>query len=373
MRVVQLGKYYYPYRGGIESHLLTLCEELKRSVDLDVVVSNDKLFTTRDVVRGVSVTRCGTLGTIASVALSPTMVLELSERRYDVIHVHLPHPLGAASYLGSRKPPGHRLIVTYHSDVVRQRHLQKLYDPVLYRLLDAAYAIVATSPNYLESSPVLARYRDKCVVIPLGIDVDAFTETERSRARAKALREALGARHLLLAVGRLIYYKGFDVAIRALADVPDAKLVIVGEGPLRASLTALASELGVAHRVQLVGEVDDDDILAYYHASDLYLLPSIARSEAFGIVQAEAMACGLPVINTELASGVPFVSRHGESGLTVPPGDPARLAAAIRRLLGDPEARRRMGAAGRQRARQEFSKEVLAERVLRLYEGRSAS
>jgi rhamnosyl/mannosyltransferase len=373
VRVVQLGKYYHPYRGGIESHLLTLSEELKRSVDLDVVVSNDGLFTTRDVVRGVSVTRCGTLGTVASVAFSPTMALELSERSYDVIHVHLPHPLGAASYLASKKPARHRLIVTYHSDVVRQRHLMKLYEPVLNRLLDSAEAILVTSPNYLESSSTLARYREKCVVVPLGVDLDAFAATDAVRERARAIRASLRASHLLLAVGRLIYYKGFEVAIRALAQVPDAELVIVGEGPLRPALSALAAELGVEQRVKLRGEVDDDEILAYYHASDLYLLPSIARSEAFGLVQVEAMACGVPVINTNLESGVPYVSRHGESGLTVPPSDPARLSEAIRRLLGDPDVRRSMGEAGKQRARSEFSKEVLGERVLSLYEGRSAS
>jgi rhamnosyl/mannosyltransferase len=300
------------------------------------------------------------------------MALELSERSYDIIHVHLPHPLGAASYLASKKPDGHRLIVTYHSDVVRQRHLMRLYDPVLHRLLDAAHAIVVTSPNYLESSTTLARYREKCVVVPLGIDLDAFASTDRVRERARDIRASLSARHLLLAVGRLIYYKGFEVAIRALAEVPDAELVIVGEGPLRPALLKLAAGLGVQERVRLRGEVDDDEILAYYHASDLYLLPSIARSEAFGIVQVEAMACGVPVINTDLKSGVPFVSPHGESGLTVPPEDPASLSSAVRRLLADPSMRERMGAAGKERARREFSKEALGDRVLRLYEDRSA-
>jgi glycosyltransferase involved in cell wall biosynthesis len=372
VRVVQLGKYYYPYRGGIESHLFTLANELKRVVDVDVVVSNTGIRTTRDVVRGVSVTRCGSLGVVASASLSPTMALELSARDYDVLHIHLPHPVGAASYLASRKPKEHRLVVTYHSDVVRQKRLMRLYAPVLERLLDRADVVLATSPDYLESSPVLRRYRQKCAVVPLGIDLDAFARTKDSSHRARAIRESLGGKFLLLGVGRLIYYKGFEFAIRALPSLPDTHLALVGDGPLRSRLEALAHELGVRERVHLLGELSDAEILAYYHASDLYVLPSIARSEAFGIVQVEAMACELPVINTQLDSGVPFVSRHGESGLTVPPADPHSLASAVRTLLEDAETRRRMGQAGRRRAEQEFSKEALVSRILQHYAGTSS-
>lgn len=372
MRVVQLGKYYFPYMGGIESHLYTLANELRDRVDLDVIVSNTRLSTSRDVVRGVSVTRCGSAATVASTSLSPSMAFELSQRDYDVLHVHLPHPMGVASYLASRKPPRHRLIVSYHSDVVRQQRLLALYAPLVERLLSRADVVIATSPNYLESSPVLSRFREKCQVIPYGIDLSLFRATPSIEQRASEIRKRFPAKRLLIGVGRLIYYKGFEYAVRALAHVPDAHLLLVGGGPLRQSLEQLASELGVSDRVHLIGEVHNDEIAPYYYASDVYLLPSIARSEAFGIVQIEAMASGLPVINTSLDSGVPFVSRHEESGFTVPPADPAALGSSIRRLLDDDALRRRLGEAGRQRAERDFAKEVLAARLLALYEGRSA-
>jgi glycosyltransferase involved in cell wall biosynthesis len=371
LRVVQVGKYYYPYVGGIESHLFTLVNELKSQVDLDVIVSNTTRHTQRDVHRGVSVTRCGALAHAASASISPGMVRELSQRNYDVVHLHLPHPIGVASYLVSRKPTQHRLIVSYHSDVIRQQRLLALYAPLVNELLSRADVVIATSPNYRESSSVLQRFAEKTRVVPYGIDLDLFRHTEAVATRAREIRARFGERPLLVAVGRLIYYKGFEFAIRALPEVPDAQLLVIGDGPLRSDLHQLARELGVGDRVHLLGEMQNHDTPAYYFASDVYLLPSVARSEAFGIVQIEAMACGLPVINTDLRSGVPFVSRHGESGLTVPPSDSAALAAAIRELLAAPEVRKRMGEAGRARAEKEFSKEVLAARMLELYTGRS--
>jgi rhamnosyl/mannosyltransferase len=149
--------------------------------------------------------------------------------------------------------------------------------------------------------------------------------------------------------------------------VQKAELILIGDGPLRPDLEKLARELGVASRVHLVGEMQNGEIPPYYFASDLYLLPSIARSEAFGIVQIEAMACGLPVINTDLPSGVPFVSRHGESGLTVRPSDVEALARAIEELLGEPARRAEMGRKARARAEADFSKATLAKRMRAIY------
>jgi rhamnosyl/mannosyltransferase len=279
--------------------------------------------------------------------------------------------MGALSYLASRKPSAHTLVVTYHSDVVRQRVLIAAYAPLVERVLERADVVIATSPNYLETSPMLRRFAKKCVVVPYGIDLARYERTEERLAEARTIRERYGSAPLLLAVGRLIYYKGFEFAIRALAKVPDARLLLIGDGPLRPSLEQLAAALGVAERVTFLGDVHNNRIAPYYLASDVYLLPSIARSEAFGIVQIEALAAGLPVINTSLPSGVPYVSRDGESGLTVPPEDVDALAAAVRRLIGDPELRRRFGEAGQARALADFSKEMLAARMLQVYAGRA--
>ena len=170
----------------------------------------------------------------------------------------------------------------------------------------------------------------------------------------------------MLGVGRLIYYKGFENLVRAMADVR-ATALIAGDGPLGGALAAEAARLGVADRVVLMGRVNDADLKACYHACDVFALPSVERSEAFGIVQLEAMACGKPVVNTRLDSAVPHVSLDGLTGLTVAPGDPAALAAALNALLDDPARRAAMGAAARRRVREEFSAELMARRTLEVY------
>jgi rhamnosyl/mannosyltransferase len=206
-------------------------------------------------------------------------------------------------------------------------------------------------------------------VVPYGIDLSLYERTASREAEASAIRARFSGKPLLFAVGRLIYYKGFEHAIRALSLVPDAVLLIAGEGPLRGMLEGVARQSGVADRVTFLGDVHNNHIAPYYLASDVYLLPSTAPSEAFGIVQIEALAAGVPVVNTDLPSGVPFVSRDGESGFTVPPGDHHALARAVRRLLEDSPLRERFGHAGRKRAASDFSKEIMVERLVRLYEG----
>jgi glycosyltransferase involved in cell wall biosynthesis len=367
MKVLQLGKYYAPYRGGMETHLSGLCEELKGRVELEVLVSHTAPRTVREVVHGVSVTRCAELVKVASTSLNPTLPLELSRRRYDLLHMHFPHPMAVMGYLGSARPRRHGLVVTYHSDVVRQKRLLKLYGPFMQRVLERADAILVGSPNYVETSEALRPHRARCHMVPFGIDVSRFQRTPEREAAAAALRARYGGAPLLMGVGRLVYYKGFDHAIRALRQVEGAHLLLVGDGPLRAELEALARECGVASRVHFLGHLGDEALTTLYYACDAYVLSSVTRAEAFALVQLEALACGLPVINTALDSGVPFVSRHEESGLTVPPGDEAALASAMRRMLDHPKQRRAWGEAGRARVLAEFTQARMGERVLSVY------
>jgi rhamnosyl/mannosyltransferase len=365
VRVLQLGKYYHPRIGGIESHLHLLCGELRPHVELEVVVCNTRARTVRETVDGVPVVRCARVGHAASTSLCPTMPFELSRRDYDLIHLHFPHPFGVMSYLGSRAPPRHAVVVTYHSDIVRQERLVKLFRPFMQRVLARADRIVCTSPNYLDTSAELAPHRDRCVVVPHGVDLDRWRRTPAAEARAAELR----ARHggpLLLAVGRLVYYKGLEWAIRAMRGV-EARLLVVGDGPLRGALEALARACGVGGKVLFVGEVPHGEMVSYYLASDAFVFPSVARSEAFGIAQLEAMACGLPVVNTALDSGVPFVSRDGDTGVTVPPCDAEALGSALRDLLGDPARRAALGGRARRRVELDFGKEAMARRVLSIY------
>jgi rhamnosyl/mannosyltransferase len=235
------------------------------------------------------------------------------------------------------------------------------------RLLERADAILCTSPDYMTGSEILAPLQHKCHVVPYGIDSSQFEPTDDVMREASAIRARFRNHALVLGVGRLIYYKGFENVIRAMRDV-DAELVLIGDGPLRGSLERLAREVGVASRVHFLGEIHNHRLTPWYHACDVYALPSIARSEAFAIVQLEAMACGKPVVNTAIPhSGVPFVSRDCESGLTVPPGDPGAFGRALRTILADRALAQRLGETGRARVKREFSKEVMAERVLEIY------
>jgi len=288
------------------------------------------------------------------------MISKIRGIEADIIHLHWPNPTAVLSYLAS-KCPG-RLVITYHSDVTRQRLLGALFEPFLHSLLRRSSAILITSPNYLESSPILAHYRERCHLIPLGIDLNQFNEVDP--AQVAALRNTYGDR-LILSVGRMVYYKGFEYLIRAMSQVR-GKLLIIGDGPLRAQLQKLTADLELTDRVFLSGEVPGT-LAPYYQASDVFALASVARSEAFGIVQVEAMASGIPVVNTRIDSGVPFVSLDGQTGFTVPPRDPSALAVALNRLLDDQALRRSLGDAARLRARQEFSLEMMAARTLAVY------
>ena len=362
LRVLQVGKYYPPTRGGIETHLEMLCRGLRDVVDLQVVVADLGRREIDEVVEGVSVRRLGTMVKLAGAPFCPGLRQAMRAARADIVHLHVPHPTALLTWLvsGCRG----KLIVTYHSDIIRQRVLGKLIGP----LQDLAYAraasILVASPGLIEGSPVLARHRERCKLVPFGLDPEPFGRVDPGAAAA--------VRHrfpgpLVLSVGRLIYYKGFEFLVRALAKLPrPATLLIIGEGPLRGQLESEIAAAGLTGRVHLLGNVPDTT--PYYQACDLFVLPSVARSEAFGLVQLEAMTCGKAVINTWIeGSGVPFVSRDGESGLTVPPANSDALAAAMAQLLGDDALRVRLGEGGRCRVAEDFTAQKMIDRTVAVY------
>ncbi|MFL5538911.1 MAG: glycosyltransferase [Longimicrobiaceae bacterium] len=359
LKVVHVGKFYPPDLGGMESHVELLARATRGEVDVEVVVSNAGPETVRETIDGIPVTRVGTRLRLASASFGPGMAKAIRAADADVVHFHHPNPPAVLSYLAAR--PRGALVVTYHSDIVRQRVLGPLVSPLIHRFLARADAIIASSPDYAASSPVLRRHAERVRVIPFGIDAAELEIADR--AEVERLRARYGPR-IVLAAGRLVYYKGFEYLVRAMRRV-DAHLLIAGDGPLLGDLRRAAAEAGVEAKVTLLGRVPD--LRPLYHAADVFALPSVARSEAFGIVQMEAMACGVPVVNTALDTGVPFVSPHGVTGLTVPPADAEALADALSRLLADDALRARMGRAGRERVAGELSAARMARRTLALY------
>ncbi len=356
MRILYVYKDYAPVLGGIENHVRTLAEGLVQAGHQVTVLACDPgPVTRRETLCGVEVIKAGRLTTAASMPLSLAQARFLIRQRPDVVHIHSPYPLGElTNWLLGR---GRVTIITHHSDIVRQRGWLRLYAPLLRRVLAAADRILVDSPPYIETSPWLQPVRHKCQAVPIGIDVQRFTPPAR--------RSGAGTR--LLFVGRLRYYKGLDTLLQAMVFVPEARLELVGDGPLRAELELQSQALGLQDRVDFVGEVDDAHLPGYYRQADVFVLPSNSRAEAYGIVLLEAMASGLPCITTELGTGTSWIVRHGVTGLVVPPNDPRALAGAIRRLLQDPDRHRAMGAAGRRRVEQEFTVGHMLRRIEAIY------
>jgi glycosyltransferase involved in cell wall biosynthesis len=359
-RVTMINKYYSPpHLGGVETVVRTLSEGLVEHAGAAVhaLVCNEGPRLLEEIVGGVRVTRLPRRLAVSSAPVAAGMPAALREElrrpdRPDVLNFHAPYPWGELSFLlaGVDAPS----VVLYHSDIVRQRRLLAAYAPFLERFLDRVDLIVTSSPDMVKYSPFLAPRAGKCRVVPFGLPAVKLTAAPGVRERAAQLRAAHSGRPLVLFVGRLVYYKGADVLVRAMAGV-DADLVLIGRGPLEDDLRALASTLGMGARTTFLPAQDDGELAAWYHAADVLCLPSVARSEAFGLVQIEAHAAGTPVVSTGLPTGVPFANRDGVTGLVVPPGEPVALTGALRRLLEDDALRARLGEQAQRRARREFT------------------
>lgn len=357
MRILHVYKDYFPVLGGIENHIRVLAEaHAAAGHQVTVLVCAPGPRTRIEELNGVRVIKAGRLATVASMPLSLSQPLILSRLQADVVHVHSPYPLGElANWLMGR---ARATVVTHHSDVVRQARWLRLYGPLLRRILSRTDRIIATSPRYIDTSPWLRPVRDRCVVVPLGVDHRRFTPPPAP----------FDGPPTILFVGRLRYYKGVDTLLRALRDLPGVRLNIVGDGPMRGRWEALALSLGLAERVRFLGEVEDDRLPLLYHQAHLFVLPANARAEAFGTVLLEAMASGLPCITTEVGTGTSWVVQDGVTGLVVPPDDPAALAEAIRSLLSRPDLRVEMGRRGRERVEARFTLDRMIGAVARVYE-----
>jgi glycosyltransferase involved in cell wall biosynthesis len=353
LRVLHTGKFYPPHHGGMESILADLCIGTAAEWDVRVVVAGDEPRTVAERLDGIGVVRVATWGAAGPVPICPTLPFHIWRQAADCVVLHEPNPLAALTLFS--RTPGRRLVIWHHSDVLRPAWAVRPYallQRVLYRR--AACAVFATPPMAQRSA---ARLRaNRVAVIPYGIDIRRHGTLSADQAALVQYLRAAAPGPRILFVGRLVYYKGLEVLFRAMRGCP-GRVWIVGEGPLRESLQALVVDLGLSDRVAFMSGVSTQALVAYYHAADIFVLPSTEITEAFGLVQVEAMAAGCPVVSTALPTGVPWVNQDGVTGLIVPPRDVEALAGAIRRLGDDPGLRRRMGEAARTRAQEQFSRE----------------
>jgi glycosyltransferase involved in cell wall biosynthesis len=373
MRVLHFYKTYYPDSlGGVEQVIRQLCVGTGR-----LGVTNEVLTLTRSKLdpviefEGHTVHRVPLDFEIASTGFSLKSIRALSRlaQDADVVHYHFPWPFMDLAHFAARinKPT----VVTYHSDIVRQRHLLKVYQPLKYRFLQSVDMIVATSPNYMASSPVLERFRDKTRVITYGLDKDIYPEAEPERLAR--WRSEVGDKFFLF-VGVLRYYKGLHILLDAVAK-SDYPVVIVGAGPIETELKAHARRLGLTH-VKFVGALDDPDKVALLTLCYALAFPSHLRSEAFGISLLEGAMYGKPMISSEIGTGTTYINIDQETGLVVPPSDPQAFGEAMRTLWDNPGMAQAMGQRAAARYQQLFTAAQMAASYTSLYHelaGRAAS
>lgn len=375
IRVLQVNKLYFPVTGGIERVVQQLAEGLSDETDTKVLVCQEKGKTIVESVNGVEITRASSLGVFSSLPISFSFLWKFRamSKKCDIVHIHMPFPLGdlACRLSGYRG----KVVLWWHSDIVRQKKLMKLYHPLMEWLLRRADAIIVATRGHIEGSMYLKPYAEKCKIIPFGVErqieekADAWVAAQNEKADGNNSPPPMIR---FLFVGRMVYYKGCRVLIEAFADVagkiPDIRLDLVGSGSMERELKELVKQYKIEEKVWFHENVDDEELIRCFQDCDVFVLPSIARSEAFGLVQIEAMAFGKPVINTKLPSGVPYVSLHGETGLTVEPGNVAELAEAMQYMAEHPAERHQMGKRARERMQENYRMETMLERVLRLYE-----
>lgn len=370
MKILQVNKLYYPEVGGIEKTLQQISEGLNDTEDLKVLVCQKKGRGVVEKVNGVAVHRSGSLGVVASVPVSFPFLWDLRKmsKDRDVIQYHLPFPLGDLGCLLS----GYRgkVVAYWHSDVVKQKRWMVLYKPIMKRFLQRADVILVGAEGILDGSRYLKPYREKCKVVPFAVTDDILHAGSDYLAQYGYQKEKNSINFLF--IGRLVYYKGCSVLLEAFAglagDAKETTLTMIGEGSLKEELRQQVEAYKIADRVFFKGHVDDGELRQCMEEADVFVLPSVERSEAFGLVQLEAMAYGMPVINTSLPSGVPEVSIHGETGLTVAPGSAGELRASMEWMVDHPQERLEMGKAARKRLEEKYTQEIMVGNIKKIYE-----
>lgn len=365
MKVLQLGK-FYPIYGGVEKVMELLTEGLSaRGVDCDMLCASADGIKEMQVITLNAHGRIFVVPTLVKAAgtmIAPKMISWLRKHapEYDIIHVHHPDPMAALALRLSEFKG--RVILHWHSDILSQKLLLLFYKPLQNWLIRRAETIVGTTPVYVRESPHLAKAQEKCTAVPIGIDAlkpDPSKVTEiRSRFRGKKI---------ILTLGRLVPYKGFHFLIDAMALLPDDyHLILGGTGPLKEQLERQIAENGLQDKVSMIGYVDDDYLPSWFGACDCFVLTSTMKTEAFGIVQIEAMSCHKPVVATRIPqSGVSWVNEDGVSGRNVTPGKTEEYAAAIQEVAENTE---KYGESAYLRFLDCFTRKSMINKIKQLYE-----
>lgn len=369
-KVLQLGKHYPPFIGGTEKVIRDFTISLnEKGIRCDVLCANDLPVYEELNYGNYKVMKVPTYFRMLSTSFAPGMITKLREvmDNYEIIHVHMPDPMAniALLFSGYKK----KLVLQWHMDVERYRILINLYKPILFWLFRRADVILVSSNALKEESEFARLMKNKVKIIPLGVNINELDEAKEDRIYFEYLNSIAMGRKIVLSVGRLVYYKGFDVLINSAELLPDnIAIFIVGDGPLKRDLEKMVNVKGLQGRVFLLGKLSLGQLVAAYKACHLFCLPSTHKTEAFGLVQLEAMYFGKPVVSTMLkGSGTCEVNIHGETGFCVKPGDRRELSSAILKILEDQNLYERLSQNARERSRK-YDVKIIVDKLIDVYE-----
>jgi glycosyltransferase involved in cell wall biosynthesis len=367
------------YCAGVEIVASNLVANMsRRGHQISVFTTANSRRSSVETSDSTSIHRYGRLVRIGQTNLSVGLMYKpLKQNDVDIVHAHMgnpPAPISAMLYAKRKNKP---FILTYHGDpqhdwggLARRMTVYLHSKLMLHRILSRAEVIISPSEHFIDESKVLRKYRSKTIAIPNGIDISDL-DVPYSKEECRGRLGLDKGEHVILFVGGLSPYKGPDVLIRAMPKImeslPNSRLVLVGEGTLREKLEQETKELGIDQRVQFTGFVKDNLQKAmFFHAADVFVLPSVTSQEIFGIVNLEAMAAGVPIVASKIG-GIPDVVTDGDTGLLVPPNDPDAIAKAVVTLISDPELGRAMVERGLKRV-EAYSWASIAERTEKIYE-----
>ena len=368
MKILQLGKAYPPVNlGGVEVVIQLLAEGLNdKNIRTDALGVNDRyIFEVEKGKHGGDIFRVKLILKAFSTLLSTQLIsfLDKVKNNYSIIHIHSPDPMAALAMIICR--PRCKVVVHWHSDILKQKFLLFFYNPILYWLLRRSDLILATSPSYIDGSPYLSKFRSKTKVLPIGIDI----EVPDNKLNDSRFRQLFSGKKVVFSLGRLAYYKGFEYLVKAASFLPDDHLVVIaGEGDERPKLEAAIEEYNLSTKVFLLGKVTEAEKYWLFKNCDLFALSSVIKTEAYAIVQVEALAYGKPIVSTRIpGSGVDWVNQHNQTGITVPINDAYALSEAITKILKDPELYEQYSSNAYQRYLSKFTNEIMINDLIKYY------
>jgi len=366
MKVLQLGKHYPFSFGGIEKFYYDLAEELvENNITCDIFCANETKNNKIFDLGKIKVISYGRFAFKASTSLS-FKIFPLLKRYiddYDILHVHLPDPMItlALYFLNPKKP----IVIHWHSDIVKQKYLKAMFQPFQTWLLKKSSLIIATSPNYIESSMDLKPFKNKCISIPSGFNPSRLSVDDNL---LEDLRNKYKHKKIIYSFGRMTEYKGFEYLIESAKYLSDEYLIIIAGGGDSAKYKQLASKLGVSNKIEFLGRIDDSEVGAYYELCDLFVLSSISRNEAFGLVQCEAMYFSKPIVSTNIeGSGVSYVNLHNKTGLIVEIKNPIELAKAYKKIIDNKEMYNEFSKNSKERFNRLFHIKSISKEIIKKY------